>query len=383
MPTALKTAAYEIYSRYFTHSTLVEGTLRGSDTPCRCLMAMPRNGPFENYLLRRIYGDSFRRTRVERTWIPSLRGWAGTLPPTVDFGIAALPARWEAAFSRCCSLKSPAIVHQAIDLAGDWSDFRRRLHRKKREMLNRFMKGSPYVCRISSKPEDFDHFYHRMYVAHSEKQFQSAARVDPYASVKRYFQKGFLLILKEGDEDVAGSVCYVRDDELVFHRGGVLDGNEVHVRNGAQTASYVSMICQAKSMNLARLDLGHSRAFFDDGVYRHKREWGASVSVDPDLESWMYVFDPGASKACAAFLRQNPLIVQTSEGLMGYAVAEARIESPELDEVDLDRRFRAPGLGGMLVLYPGARAPMPYPFRSTGDGEHLTTREVQPSFAQA
>jgi hypothetical protein len=357
LTSALKIAVYGVYARYFTFSTLVEGDLRGCGTACRCLMLTARNSPFENYLLRRMFGDTFRRIRTKRAWIPWLGRRTAALPPDVDFCVAALPARWDHAFSRRCALKSPAIVHQAIDLAGDWSDLKKRLHRKKREVLNRFMSKSPYSTRISRELGDFDRFYHRMYVPHTLRQFETSARVDSYETVKRYFMRGFLLILSEAGEDVAGSVCYVQDDRFVFHRGGVLDGDEAHVRNGAQSASYVAMITQAKAMDLKVLDVGHSRAFFDDGVYRHKREWGASVCVDPDLDSWMYVFDPNHSEKCASFLRHNPLIVHTTDGLMAYSVAEPAADDPAVDVAVFERRFHAPGVNGLLLAGPGPATP--------------------------
>ena len=358
----LRSAAYRIHQRYFTHATLFEGTLGGSSTSCRCLLAMPRDSLSETFLLGRIYGGSFRRIWRRRIWIPWLTRWARALPPDVDFCIASLPTRWDEVFASRCMLKGPPLVCQEIDLEGDWPDFKKRLHRKKRELLNRFLTRSPYDSRVSRDLAEFDHFYHRMYVPHAERQFEKEAKIDSYQRLRGVFERGFLLLLAEGGRDVAGSLCYVDGDRLVYHRGGVLDSSEEHVRNGAQAASYVAMFSQAKAMKLKRLDVGTSRAFFDDGVYRNKREWGASVRVGEDLERWWYLLNPGDSEPCASFLQQNPLIVQTPEGLMGHLMAGIPTEHPGAEVAEIRRHYGARGLKGMLVSRRCGGSPLLIPF---------------------
>ncbi len=346
---ALKEELYAVYVRYFTYATLVEGTLTGSDLPCRCLLVMKRDSPFENYLLGKLFGDSFKRLRVRRMWIPTLKRLAKRLPPDVDFIVASLAREWDSEFEGLHDLKSPPIVRQVLDLSGDWTDIKKRLNRKKREVFNGLLITNRYEYRISRDERDFERFYHQMYVPHTKKQFQTAARVDSHQSLREKFVNGFLLILTEGGEDVAASLCYIEGDTMTFHRGGVLDGSEEHVKNGAQTVLYFFKVQYAKERDLSRLDLQHSRAFFDDGVYRHKREWGASVSVDPDIVSWMYLFDPKGSAQAAAFLQRNPLIVHTPDGLVGYCVAPKDTAPTKSKKGDLEKRYYAPGIGGMRV----------------------------------
>ena len=351
---ALKNELYSVYVRHFTHATLVEGTLKGSGLPCRCLLVMTRNSPFENYLLGKLFEGSFKRLSVRRMWIPTLKKLAKHPPPGVDFIVASLARKWDREFEGLHHLKSPPIVRQVLDLSGDWTDIKKRLNRKKREVFNGLLTTNRYGYRVSRDPRDFERFYYQMYVPHTKKQFQAAARVDSYASLKTNFDNGFLLMLTEGGQDVAASLCYIKGDTMTFHRGGVLDGSEEHVKNGAQTVLYFFKVQYAKERDLSRLDLQHSRAFFDDGVYRHKREWGASVSVDHDIVSWMYLFDPKGSAQAAAFLHKNPLIVQTKDGLVGYCESAHDGAPAKTKKGDLEKRYYAPGLGGMRVRSGGA-----------------------------
>ncbi|MEA2746191.1 MAG: hypothetical protein QOI41_334 [Myxococcales bacterium] len=359
MLSILTDTVYSAYARYFTHATLVEGTLKGSDVASRCLMVMPRNSPFEHYLLRRMYGESFTRVRVRRIWIPALKRLAKNLPADVDFCIAALPSRWDRTFATLHDFKSPTIVRQVIDLSGDWPDITKRFNKKKREIFNRLTKKNPYEFRISKELADFDHFYRRMYFPHTEKQFGKAAKIDSYETLKTYFQRGFLLLVTEGGVDVGGSLCFFEGDTMVFHRGGVLDGNEEHVNNGAQTSLYFYKIRYAKEQKRARLDLGHSRAFFDDGVYRHKREWGASVTVDDDLKSWLYFFNPKSCRQGASMFRKNPLIVHTGDGLKGYCVVPEDAELSDAEKRDIAKRYDSPGIRGIVFKSHNGRSVVP------------------------
>jgi hypothetical protein len=358
----LKHAIYPIISQYISHATLVEGTLKGGAVPCRCILIMVPNSPLENYLLLKMFGETFTRVRTWRIWIPSLKRLVKKPPTDVDFCIANLLARWDRSFNTMADLKIPSIVHQVIDLTGDWPDIKKRFHRKKREIFNRFMKSNPYTYKISKDLADFDYFYYRMYEPHSKKHFQDCARIDSYDEMKKYFLKGFLLILMEDDNAVAGSLCLVKRDTMIYHRGGVLDGDEEHIRKGAQTALYYYKILIAKDQKLSRLDLLQSRPFFNDGVYRHKREWGASVSVDEDLETWMYFFNLRNPEQAASFFQINPVIVSTPEGLMGYCVSAESTGVDDVDTQDLARHYYASGLKGILLQSPGSKSPSRFAF---------------------
>ncbi|MFZ2650032.1 MAG: hypothetical protein WA210_07985 [Burkholderiaceae bacterium] len=161
--------------------------------------------------------------------------------------------------------------------------------------------------------------------------------------------RGFVLFVTENGKDVSGGLCSIDGDTMFCHRGGVLDGNEEHVRNGAQSALYLHRMHYAKDRQLRKLDLGHSRAFFRDGVYSYKRGWGASVSVDEDIEFWMYLFNPKNSVKAVAMLQQNPLIVHTVDGLIGNCICEKNDGYSESDINGLVHRKYALGLKGIRI----------------------------------
>jgi hypothetical protein len=361
----LKSRAVSAYARYFTHATLVEGTLTGDTVSSRCLFAMKGDSPVENYLLERMYGGSCRRVRIETVWVPQLEAHARTPPYGADFCISVLPACWDSTFAGLADIVSPSIVHQKVDISGDWGDLKKRfLESRRKSVLSKFLRDTRFSTRISTNPQDLDHFYHRMYLPHIRRQFMTAVSVDPIEKLQRSFSVGFVLMISDGGQDVAGALCLIRGDSMCFFRGGVLDGDEQHVRNGAQTAMYVSMLRYAKEQNVRFLDFGHSRPFFNDGVYRYKRSWGASVEVDDDLENWIYIFDPKGSPRLAHFLQQHPLIARGRNGLMALGAAPAGEVTTDMRK-RLESLYYSPGLRGMILRPAGGAQPAAFDFQSS------------------
>jgi len=74
--------------------------------------------------------------------------------------------------------------------------------------------------------------------------------------------KGFLLLVVEKDAAVAAGLSFIQDDRLIFGRLGVLDGDNAHVKKGAQSAVYYFTIQYAKEQGLRGVDLTTSHPLF-------------------------------------------------------------------------------------------------------------------------
>ena len=100
----------------------------------------------------------------------------------------------------------------------------------------------------------------------------------------RAFEQGFLLLVLAGDQPVAGALSQRADNHPVFRRTGVLQGEEAHIRRGAQTALYYFQLRLALELGLDAVDAMNSFPFLDDGVFQHKADWGAVTlpSLSPD-----------------------------------------------------------------------------------------------------
>ena len=344
----LKQSIYPIYSRCFSRAFLVEGVLKDSDVSCRCIIV--DDSHFMNYFISTTFGSSFNIIRTWRIWIPSVQRLVKNPPDAADICIVVLPRRWEQVFINLYDFKSPDHVRQVIDLTGDWEDVKKRFHRKKKEIFNRSMRKNTSNYKISTDLADFDHFYHEMHVPHCRKQFGGFASIVSYEGMKEYFLKGFLLFVVEEGKAIAGSLCIADGETMIFRSAGVLNGDEEYVKRGAQTLLFFHMIRYAKDHNFCYLDAMHSRPFFWDGVYRNKREWGATVSVDNDIYKWIFFFNVRASEKAAAIIGKNPVIVDTNDGLMGLIGNNKAEAFSESERRQLARQYHAPGIEGLIFL---------------------------------
>lgn len=348
----LRETIYEQYAEHFTYVTPVQGRLKATGSLCRCLFIMPRDTEVEYFLLDKLFGDEWSKERQRRIWIRQAGRYARQLPDGVEFCVAAFPLNWNRMFAPLTDFRTHLYLRQSIDLAGDWDDIKGRFRSKsKRTDFNKFSREQEFKFRISHAEADFDSFYHRIYLPHIQK-FGKAAKVLSAAFMrKKYFVPGFLMMVEDEGVDVAAALITIEGDTMHCLSDGVVDGDPALVKRGVLSALYVASLRIAKERDVRFVDLGLSRPFLCDGVYRHKRAWGASVSISGDQEEAIYFFDPKRSESFRAFLAQNPLVVTADdEHLMGLCMLDREAGG---DINHLDRLLEdncAPGLEGMVVI---------------------------------
>ncbi len=345
---ATKKRLYPFTSKYLSNATLVEGTLNDTDKPFRCLFI--ENSGNQGYVFARLYGTPPRMLKRWKVWIPDLKRVLNKYSDSIDICIAVLPNNYESRFAGQYAFKGPDFVRQVINTSGSWEEIIKTFHQKKRQFSNNAERKFGLSYQISHDLDDFDLFYNRMHLPHIRNQFDTFADIDSYEDMRGYFLKGFLLLVVADGVKMAGALCLIENDTLIFRRSGVLDGNEEYRKKGAQLALYHFNIRYAWEQGISKVDTMGSRPFLNDGVYRTKREWGASVSPYDETDSSVYYFIPRYSPEIATLIENNPLIVQTGKGLSGLI---SRSEAPNLsseDKKDLAKKFHSPGIGSLLLL---------------------------------
>jgi predicted N-acyltransferase len=209
-----------------------------------------------------------------------------------------------------------------------------------------------FSCRVSNDLKDFDFFYNEMHVPHIQKRFGDLSELDPYDEMKDSFLKGLLLLIEEGDKSVAGGLCVIQNDTLFMRRGGVLHGNEEYLKRGASAAGYYFTLKYALAHGISKVDLLRSRPFLNDGVYRMKREWGATVYPNDESGSWVFFFVPQYSPKVANFFEINPLIVHKENRLYGLVGWGDEDPLSKKDEKQLNDKYYSPGLNGLILIQP-------------------------------
>lgn len=345
----VKLLLYPVTSRYLSTAIHACGVLRGTGQPFQCLFV--DNSLFAQYLLPKMFDGPVRIKRKWKIWLPALPRFLRSQRGSLDLCVAVVPARYDSRFEGLCLARTREFVVQDIDTTRPWQEITRQFHKNKKEELSRRASTHGIDYRISHDPQDLEFFYRRMYVPSAGK-FIASARISSLDSMKARLASGFLVFVTQQGEAVAGGLCTLEDARLVFRWMGVLEGDERHVKSGAQMATYFAVLQIAKQRDCRALDLQRSRPLLTDGVYFTKRSWGASVRPDPESEeSWVYFFDVGGSALLPRFFESNPVIVHAGKGLRGI------VGQPDLDDCvppsrakELIRRYRSPGLAGLTVM---------------------------------
>jgi hypothetical protein len=343
-------------SRLFIRTWHVEATL-SDGTRLRCLVAGSRL--VAEYLLAAPCFAAARRDRLPmRTDLLARLGERGGAPPDLCLAVLARghelpPGTWQ--------YRQPEWVRQSLDISPGAAP-NRRLAAKLKETSRRVRRAG-FVAEVSHDPADLEFFYERMFLPHTRRQFGAYADIEPVEAMAPFFDRGFLVFASREGVRLTGSLCHVEDGRFVYRRMGVLDGDRAHLASGAQAANYHFFVTLAGEMGCRAVDLMNSRPFPNDGVFRYKRDWGASVRPEPGAERDIYHFHLGDPRAIARFYAENPAIVSTEQGL---EVLTGVGDDVALDAGDLCRRLWSPGIDGLRLLRGDAGAPR----RLGCDGSH-------------
>jgi hypothetical protein len=304
------------------------------------------------YLLPLMFEGNIIIRRQWRVWIPSIKNIINSPPESFDLCVAVLPKMHDAYFAELCDIKSQEYVRQMIDISGSWNDIISKFNRNKKQVVSQFPSKYAFSYDISNDPNDFEIFYYRMYLPHIKRQFGVTADIDSYEDMISKFKKGFLLLVTYGNEKVGGCLCVVEQNKLYFRRQAVLDGDYHLIKSGVQLAMYYYVLKIAKERDFKVVDYMHSRPFLNDGVYRTKRSWGATVYPDDESKTWVYFFNSSRSPQVSKFFEMNPVIYHAKDGLRGLIGEANGMESCVSTSTDknLLHQYHSPGISGLTFI---------------------------------
>jgi len=341
---------YPLTSRYLSNATLVEGMLKGTDKMFRCLFV--ENSKYEEIAVEKLFSETPHLLKKWKIWIPNLKSELKKNSDSIDLCIAVLPSNYKTLFDDLCAFKGQVCVRQIIDTSASWEKIFNAFHKKKRQYSNNVERKFGLSYTISHDIDDFDLFYYRMHLPHIRNQFDELAAIDSYDDMKKFFLKGFLLLVVAEGQKIAGALCLIENNKLMFRRSGVLDGNEEFRKKNAQFALYYFNIRYASERGIKQVDTMMSDSFLHNGVYRTKREWGASVYPDDEDGSIVYYFIPDFSPKLATLFEQNPVIIREEDGLYVLAGWHGASAMAVLDKKEMCDKYYSPGLKGMILLAP-------------------------------
>jgi len=349
----LKRAVYPVSSTLIATASLVEGTLKGGTVPFRCLFV--HNTNFNDHLKQRMYEGEPTVVRKWRILIPALKRMVQHNRHGFDLCVAVLPTFYERLLGDVCDFKAYEEVRQVIDTSGGWEAMRLEFGKKKRQTTNNFSERFGLSYRMSKSVEDFDHFYYRMHVPHIRRRYGELSQINSYQDMKEFFLKGLLLFVTKDDKPIAGALSLIEGKSLIFRRTGVLDGDETVVKGGAQTALYYFQLKYAADNGFQAVDTMKSAPYLNDGVFRHKAEWGACTLPDDEATRWVFFFARGPNEKLASFFDTNPIVVTAGSSALRGVVGAPQSNNPAAAAEDIQRRYHMKGLRELRIY--GADGP--------------------------
>lgn len=176
-----------------------------------------------------------------------------------------------------------------------------------KQNIRRFMKNG-YSYTISKDPNDFQFFYNQMYLPYISTRHMNALVKISYDTLKKNFDNGELLLIKEGQKIVAGGIINYsmmkgkpRGTQL-----GVYKGDYSYVKKGALAAYYYYSMEYLKEKKYECFSFGGTRPFFNDGVMQHKLSWGAKI-VNESSNAFLLCLR-SRKKTLKTFLVDNPFL---------------------------------------------------------------------------
>ncbi len=230
------------------------------------------------YLVDLLYSEKPAKESLGKVFIWKIKSKLNSDIPKADLVFIGV----DKLFSRFLSQQGFTITPQWILFMLDLSKplpeinkLSRRKYRLKRDLIR--IRKHKYSYEITHDPAKFEYFYHHMYLSYISKRFGKMALLSGFRSMKPIFEKGQLLLVKQGSNYVAGNIIVVHNESAFSSYFGIREGNIEYLKQGALAATYYFTILWTKERGYEWCDFDHCRPFFNDGVFCYKKRWGMEI----------------------------------------------------------------------------------------------------------
>jgi hypothetical protein len=341
----LKRRLYPLYTRYFARAYLYQGELRSGKGEAKCLFI--DNDQFYLGVVAKLFSEHYTLIRTFRCLISGVPHLMGSTKLDADVCFVNVAQRHASLFETRAIFKMQTRVSQSLDLIDAGENNKR--FRDARKRVQKKLKKSGLTYRITREEEDFKFFYHRMSKP-LVKKFGDAAMEMSYMDMKSVFEQGLLMFIQYNGEPVAGLVCVEQYPTIVSYRLGVLDGDQYYTEMGAQAACYYFLFEYASQQGFQQVDFMRCLPFLNDGVYVHKRLWGAQVGPYAEASSWVYLFKCSDALSFYRVMENLFPIVHTDQGLFGVVPVGGEAGLTTAMQHEMIRQYGDPGLSGLYII---------------------------------
>jgi hypothetical protein len=292
----------------------------------------------KRYVLKLIFGSDFRETKVGSVWWWKLHTEAEKLRPNHSMIAVQVRKSQFAAMRKSGYFTIPSWVQGSVNLPIDPKVLRSRSvqsdFKKIRELSLEF--------EVTRQPEHLQTFYHQMYVPYMQLAHGATAYIESCAELRNAFRDWEILLIKKGGEWIAGKFIGYGDGGPTLYRVGVRNGDRQYIKERVVSCVYQFSFQYLTARGFTNAQLAWSRAFLNDGVLRYKQKLSQSITGTSVSGLALKIFSE--DEATRSFLRNNPFIGETAEGLCGFVFVDGDKPLDEAAVRQLNKDYFHPGL---------------------------------------
>lgn len=183
------------------------------------------------------------------------------------------------------SIDAPFRVHLVRHLPPDAATLLAQVSRREREAFRKSVREHGFVGEITQDASRVREFYETMHLPTMRRRHGTHALTETLTVAEReLLARGFLFLVRSGDQDVAGALCtYDRLSSTVTTRLlGVPGGEQRHYDSGAFKALYHLLSDWCRQRGVSRLDLFATQAWTAKGLFQWKRRLHPQVVLPPN-----------------------------------------------------------------------------------------------------
>ena len=326
---------------------VADGQECSSGQPLSILCAVTEDQ--QNYPLKLIFGDSYRRRYLGRCWLWNV---ARLLPAAAPDCAMILAETFESHLNVAHTKDwffIPTWVTGEVTLPRDAE-----ATRKVDDVLRRIRRHG-LRCEFTRDPEKYDDFYHNMYVPYISKTFGDCATIASHESIRKHFQVSDLLLIKNDEGSIAGQLIMHEDTGSALGVVGIRDGNRDYVKAGAGGALYHFGLQYLQDKGEKKVWLGWTRPFLRDGVLRFKKKWSQRL-VHGTFNGFLLKI-LADTPVTRAFLCNNPFIFKREGRLFGAVFTDSDTPPSTEDIEKIDTDYFHPGMARVVVYQLRSRQP--------------------------
>lgn len=305
----------------------------------------------KHFLVRLAFDSTFEENHIGKAWLWKLPEIAKEDDCDCSLMIAEVPCFYRTLLGKTKCFYVPSWISGGIDISVDNPSLFKHRNTSLKSDLSKIRRNK-LQFEVTKDLSQLHNFYCNMYRPYIAKAHGNRAIEMSYEHVKSKFtghgSLNDLLLIKKGEEYIAGILLRRRKNKAKLGSVGIKDGNSDYVSEGATGALVYYSVCYLAEKGATKIDFGASRSFLKDGVLRYKRKWNQRISRKRKM---VFLFKP-LSKAggVKGFFLNNPLIYEDKTGLNGAIFVASDQALSKSDFVRIYKDYYVNGLS-KLVIY--------------------------------